>query len=104
MTSWDKYAGGADRWSAEAYADPAAYLAHRADLVVSLGPRLEPGETVLDLACGDGGLAEHLALFPYLGVDSSPEMVSAGRRRGRELVLGDLNEYEPPSPSSFKPR
>ena len=25
-------------------------------------------------------------------------MVSAGRRRGRELVVGDLNEYEPPHP------
>ena len=98
MTSWHKYAGGADRWSAEAYADPAAYLAHRADLVVSLGPRLEPGETVLDLACGDGGLADFLPRQRYVGVDASPEMVEAAARRGRDVVRGDLNEFEPPAP------
>ena len=98
MTSWDKYAGGASRWSAEAYADPAAYLAHRADLVVSLGPRLEPGDTVLDLACGDGGLAAFLPHQRYVGVDASPEMVEAAARRGRDVVRADLNEFEPPAP------
>ena len=97
MTS-SKYAPQAERWTEDAYADAAAYLAHRAQLIVALGPRLEPGDSVLDLACGDGGLAEHLPGFRYLGVDSSPEMVGAGRRLGRELVLGDLNQYEPPHP------
>jgi SAM-dependent methyltransferase len=91
-----KYAPQADRWTEDAYADAATYLAHRARLIVGLGPRLEPGDSVLDLACGDGGLADHLPGFRYLGVDASPEMVAAGRRQGRELVLGDLNEYEPP--------
>ena len=93
----DKYAPQAEHWTETAYADPAGYLAHRAELVVSLGPRLEPGERVLDLACGDGGLAAFLPA-DYVGVDVSPEMVGAGRRRGHELVLGDLNEYEPPRP------
>lgn len=88
----------AGRWSDEAYADPAAYLSHRADLVVSLGPRLEPGDTVLDLACGDGGLAAHLPGLRYLGVDTSAAMVEAARRRGVDAVVGDLNEYEPPEP------
>ena len=45
----------AERWTETAYADPAAYLAHRAELVVALGPRLAAGDVVLDLACGDGG-------------------------------------------------
>jgi SAM-dependent methyltransferase len=85
-------------WTETAYADPHAYLAHRAELVLALGPRLEPGDAVLDLACGDGGLAEHLAAFRYRGVDASPEMVDSGRSRGRDLVLGDLNDYEPPEP------
>jgi SAM-dependent methyltransferase len=94
----DKYAPQAERWTAEAYADAASYLAHRAELIRSLGPRLRSGDTLLDLACGDGGLAEHLSELHYSGVDSSPEMVAAARRHGRDVVLGDLNEYEPPRP------
>jgi SAM-dependent methyltransferase len=93
-----KYGPQAERWSEEAYADTEAYLAHRAELIVSLGPTLQPGDTVLDLACGDGGLAKHLPGLRYLGVDASPEMVEAARRRGRDVALGDLNAYEPPEP------
>jgi SAM-dependent methyltransferase len=92
----DKYAPQAERWSEEAYADSRAYLAHRAELVVSLGPRLAAGDSILDLACGDGGFADHLPGFRYVGVDASPEMVDAAKRRGTDVVLGDLNDYEPP--------
>ena len=53
--STEKYDPQAERWTEEAYADPSGYLAHRADLIASLGPPLEPGDTVLDLACGDAG-------------------------------------------------
>ena len=94
----DKYAPQAESWSEDAYADARNYLAHRAELVTSLGPPLRDGDTVLDLACGDGGLAEYLPGLKYLGVDASPEMVEAGVRRGRAVVLGDLNEYEPAEP------
>ncbi|MER3412425.1 MAG: hypothetical protein C4305_09135, partial [Thermoleophilia bacterium] len=78
-------------WSERAYADPARYLARRAALVVSLPPPLEPGDTVLDLACGDGGLGEALLArgLRYVGVDLSPAMVEAARERaarGRERV------------------
>ena len=93
-----KYDPQADRWTDEAYADAQTYLAHRAELIVSLGPSLQPGDTVLDLACGDAGLADHLRGFHYAGVDASREMVDAARRRGREVTLGDLNDYEPPQP------
>lgn len=85
-------------WTETAYADPHAYLAHRAELTLSLGPPLEPGDTLLDLACGDGGLAGHLPGIHYRGVDSSPAMVQSARERGREVVLGDLNGYEPAEP------
>ena len=98
MSSNDKYAPQAERWSADAYADAHTYLAHRADLVRSVGPHLEPAETVLDLACGDGGFAAYLPGLSYFGVDASREMVGAARRRGRMVVLGDLNDYEPPAP------
>ena len=83
-------------WTETAYADPEAYLAHRAELIRSLGPRLDPGDTLLDLACGDGGLADHLPGIVYRGVDSSPEQVESARSRSRDVVVADLNEYEPP--------
>ena len=85
-------------WTDTAYADPHAYLAHRAELILSLGPPLPAGATLVDLACGDGGLADHLPGFAYLGVDAEAEMVEAARRRSRNVVLGDLNDYEPPEP------
>jgi len=92
----DKYAPQAEHWT-ETYADHGGYLAHRAELVVSLGPRLESGERVLDLACGDGGLAAFLPA-DYVGVDASPEMVAAARLRSVDAELADLNEYEPREP------
>jgi Methyltransferase domain len=99
----DQYARQAEGWTEQAYADVGAYLAHRAELIESLGPRLEPGDTVLDLACGDGGLGEALLgrRLAYRGVDATPQMVDAARSRlgGRaEVELGDLNDYVPSEP------
>jgi SAM-dependent methyltransferase len=103
VTTTGKYDPQAARWTETAYADAASYLRHRAELIVSLGPRLQPGDTVLDLACGDGGLAE--LLLPhglgYLGVDASEPMVEAARTRlgGRARAeLGDLNTFRPEAP------
>ena len=93
-----KYDRQAERWSETAYADVSSYLAHRAELVVSLGPPLQRGDPVLDLACGDGGLADFLPDLRYSGVDASADMVSAANQRGRDVSLGDLNDYEPPQP------
>jgi SAM-dependent methyltransferase len=97
-----KYAPQAEDWTERAYADSAAYLEHRADLVVELGPRLEAGDEVLDVACGDAGLGALLLErgLAYRGVDSTPEMVEAARARlgDRATVeLGDLNGYTPPN-------
>jgi hypothetical protein len=98
-----KYDAQAEGWTEDAYADPSGYLARRAELVVSLGPPLRPGDTVLDLACGDAGLAEPLLRrgLRYLGVDLSAPMVEAARRRvgdHAEIALADLNAYVPPEP------
>jgi SAM-dependent methyltransferase len=98
MTSWQKYAGKAQGWSEREYANASAYLSHRAELVRSLGPPLRAGDTVLDLACGDGGLAAYLPEQHYVGVDGSAEMVEAGREQGLELVHADLNDYLPDAP------
>ena len=97
----DQYARQAADWTERAYADVGAYLDHRAELIVALGPRLEPGDEVLDLACGDGGLGEALLArgVRYRGVDATPEMVAAARLRlgaRAEVVAGDLNDYTPP--------
>jgi methyltransferase family protein len=99
----DQYARQADDWSERAYADAMAYLTHRADLIATLGPSLEPGDEVLDLACGDAGLGDVLLAlgFRYRGVDSTPEMVAEARRRlgdRARVDAGDLNDYTPPAP------
>ncbi len=102
MSKRDQYASKAEDWTERQYADALSYLTHRADLIVSLGPRLEPGDEVLDLACGDGGLGELLLArrFRYRGVDLTPEMVNQARRRLGEraaIETADLNDYEPPT-------
>ena len=81
-----------------------AYLEHRAELVrVARPARSRPATTVLDLACGDGGLAELLlgAGFATVGVDASAgdgRRPRAGARRASTLDVGDLNDYVPPAP------
>lgn len=97
----NQYVRQAEQWSATQYADSAAYLSHRARLIAELGCPLTPGDTVLDLACGDGGLAPHLKRrgLRYLGVDSTPAMVAEARRNGIEAEFGDLNDYVPSKPT-----
>jgi SAM-dependent methyltransferase len=97
----DQYARKAARWSDAEYADARAYLDHRAELIATLGAELEPGDEVLDLACGDGGLGAFLVArgLRYRGVDAEPAMVAAARARlGGGVVVeeGDLNDYAPP--------
>jgi len=103
MSRTAKYDVAAEGWSDEQYADSASYLQHRAELVIALGPRLEPRDSVLDLACGDAGLAEPLlaAGLRYAGVDLSQPMVEAARARlgdrGR-IDEADLNDFTPSAP------
>lgn len=90
-------------WSEHEYADGAAYLDHRADVVVGLGPRLRSGDEVLDFACGDGGLGAFLIRrgLRYRGVDVTPEMVAEARRRLGDAVSiehGELDGYTPQVP------
>lgn len=88
--------------------DPERYLAYAdergrpfVELLARVGAR-EPG-TVVDLGCGPGNLTRLLAeRWPgarVLGIDSSPEMVAAGRDLpGVELAVADLREWEPAAP------
>jgi Methyltransferase domain len=97
-----KYAPLAERWSGS-YADVQYYYSHRAAIVLSLGPELHAGDRVVDLACGDAGLAEPLLArgLSYTGVDGSSAMVDAARRRlgsRGEVKLADLNQFRPTEP------
>jgi SAM-dependent methyltransferase len=104
LSTTDKFGSGpAERWSEEAYANPAAYLGHRAELIRTLGPPLEPGDVVLDLGCGDGGLGDHLLPhgLSYVGVDASEAMVAAARSRlgdRAEIVHAGLDDHRPSAP------
>ena len=99
----EQYARKAEGWTDAEYADARAYLDHSAELIATLGAPLRAGDEVLDLACGDGGLGEHLLArgLAYTGIDAEPAMVDAARRRLGEratIGVGDLNAFVPERP------
>jgi SAM-dependent methyltransferase len=99
----EQYARKAAGWTDAEYADARAYLDHRAALIATLGAPLRAGDEVLDLACGDGGLGEHLLArgLGYTGIDAEPAMVDAARRRLGDratIGVGDLNAFVPARP------
>jgi SAM-dependent methyltransferase len=99
----EQYARKAEGWTDAEYADASAYLDHRAELITTLGASLRTGDEVLDLACGDGGLGEHLLArgLAYTGIDAEPAMVDAARRRLGDratIGVGDLNAFVPEAP------
>jgi len=95
-----KYDAVAERYSAHDYADAERYYARRARLVVAHGPPLGAGSSVLDIACGDGGLGPHLIALglDYHGVDASERMVEVGRRELGDRVVHGSFDYVPPGP------
>ena len=99
----EKYDELAERFTDHEYGDPARYFGHRAEIVVSLGPPLEPGDAILDLACADGSAVPPLVDrgLRYLGVDASDAMLEVARRQHgarARFELGDLLTYEPSEP------
>jgi cyclopropane fatty-acyl-phospholipid synthase-like methyltransferase len=99
LEKFDRIAAG---YSEHDYADPERYAARRAEVIVALGPRLEPGESVLDLGCGDGIMATPLTAsgLRYRGADASAGMVAAASSRHPDLSfeVARSEEYEPPEP------
>jgi SAM-dependent methyltransferase len=53
----------------------------------------DPGIAILDVGCGTAWLAAHFA--DYTGIDGSPAAAAAARAKGREIVLGDVDEPLP---------
>ena len=77
-------------WNTEAYAANGRFVATLAsDVVALLNP--QPGEEILDLGCGDGALTEQLASTGAVvtGVDSSPTMIAAARKRSLHVEQHD---------------
>lgn len=103
MSHTEKYDAFAGEFTAREYGDPGRYFRHRAAIVLRLGPRLEPGDRVLDLACADASFALPLldAGLDYTGVDLSERMIEVARARvgarGR-IEAGDLTSYVPDVP------
>lgn len=80
-------------WDPEAYARNAQFVSDLGQGVVEL---LRPcaGERILDLGCGDGTLALALAQAgaTVVGIDSSPEFVTAARARGLDARVMDAQQ------------
>jgi SAM-dependent methyltransferase len=89
-----KYDAIAERYSAHDYANAERYYARRAKIVAA---GLAPGASVLDIACGDGGLGRHLLALgiDYRGVDASARMVDVARRALGDRVVQGTFDYEP---------
>ena len=76
----------AQSWNTDAYAANGRFVATMASGVVDLlAPR--PGEQILDVGCGDGALTETIAATGAIvrGVDNSPTMLAAAKKRGLEV-------------------
>ena len=70
-------------WNPETYSRDAAYVPQLGSGVLEwLAPQL--GEDILDLGCGDGQLTERIVAAGAIvaGVDASPQMIAAARKRG----------------------
>jgi SAM-dependent methyltransferase len=84
-------------WDADQYTRSAAFVAEMGEPVLEL---LAPsaGEHILDLGCGDGRLTERLAATgaAVVGVDASPEMVAAARKRGLDarVISAEALEFD----------
>lgn len=92
-----KYDEVAERYSAQDYADAERYYERRAHLIAR---SLHPGATLLDIACGDGGLGRHLLArnIDYHGVDASSRMVEIAQHAlGDRVAVGGF-DHVPPAP------
>ena len=85
------------KWDAEAYAKTARFVSDLGAAAVELlDPK--PGETIIDLGCGDGALTKDLAAAgaTVIGLDADPDMIAAAQGEGLDARLADAHDFELP--------
>jgi 2-polyprenyl-3-methyl-5-hydroxy-6-metoxy-1,4-benzoquinol methylase len=97
----DKFDRIAHGYSEHDYAEPERYAARRAKVIGELAG-LGPGDSVLDLGCGDGIMAVPLlaAGLRYQGADASEGMIAAARLRnpGLPFAVARSEDFQPAEP------
>lgn len=85
----EKYDRLAEGFSENEYANLDYYMQRRFEIIRSWGESMKPGDSVLELGCGDGYLARILAGYglEYSGVDLSPEMIRIAMRESKKAGL-----------------
>src|SRR5205823_7500872 len=80
----------AQEWNSSRYAQNARFISDLGQPVLDLlNP--QPGERILDLGCGDGALTEKIVVAgaDVLGIDASPDMIAAAKKRGLNAQITD---------------
>lgn len=84
-----------DSWNAGDYSRHARFVSDLSgEVMQDLSPKR--GESILDLGCGDGVLTRRIMDrgCAVIGIDSSPDFVSAARSRGVDARLCDAQSIE----------
>jgi ubiquinone/menaquinone biosynthesis C-methylase UbiE len=73
----EKFDSLASNFSEMEYSNLDVYMLRRAKLAMNWGKRLVPGDSIVELGCGNGQLLILLAKqeFKCIGVDISPKMI-----------------------------
>lgn len=103
-SSDSKYDRLAHGFAEKEYADPQRYNLRKVSIAVDRGHhRLQAGDTVIELGCGDGITSFYFAQAyrtQVIGIDSSSRMVEEARKRCNwctprpVFLVGDLNDLE----------
>jgi trans-aconitate methyltransferase len=79
------------KWDAAEYARVGGFVAALGGAALDLlDPK--PGETILDVGCGEGSLTAEIEArgASVVGIDNSPEMIAAAQARGLDVRLIDV--------------
>ena len=105
------------RWAAQfqsesEYADPALYFGRRLRLLQTWGPLAKPGDSVLQIGCGDGYMARLLldCGYPVMACDHAPELLDKTIARSAEYAKSgqlqvcriDINSLPIPLDGSYQ--
>ena len=84
-------AASTSKWNAADYARVGGFVAELGGAALDLLDP-QPGERILDIGCGEGTLTRKLVErgSTVLGIDNSPEMISAARSKGIDAILLDV--------------